>query len=171
MNIKLWLAQGFGSGRIPFGPGTWGSFVGLLWFAVLLSFRSPLIFWLGVILSVRLSVWLCGEAEKILRQKDPGSVVIDEIIALPLCFGTWLGVLHFQKGIWPTPEYFFSAEKWPMTIAVFILFRIADVAKPWPVHQSQSLPGGWGVTIDDVLAAGYVNIVLLLAWFVKPEWF
>lgn len=171
MNFKLWVAQGFGSGRIPFGPGTWGSLVGLLWFAVLLSFRSPLVFWLGVLLSVRLSVWLCEEAEKILGQKDPGSVVIDEIIAIPLCFGTWLGVLHFKTGTWPGPEYFFSEEKWPMTIAVYVLFRIADISKPWPVYQSQSLPRGWGVTMDDVLAAGYVNLVLLLAWFIKPEWF
>ncbi|MFN7140668.1 MAG: phosphatidylglycerophosphatase A, partial [Limisphaerales bacterium] len=153
MNFTLWLAQGFGSGRIPLGPGTWGSLVGLLWFAVLLAFQSPIVFLIGVILSIPLSVWACGEAEKILRDKDPGSVVIDEIIAVPICFAAWLGYLFFQQGTWPAPDYFFSRENWPTTAAVFVLFRISDVAKPWPVRQSQELPGGWGVTIDDVLAA------------------
>ena len=48
-----------------------------------------------------------------------------------------------------------------MTVAVFAAFRFFDVVKPWPVHQSQSLPGGWGVTVDDALAAVYVNGVVL----------
>ena len=46
-------------------------------------------------------------------------------------------------------------------------FRFFDVAKPWPVYQSQSLPGGWGITIDDVLAAVYVNVVVLLVYAAK----
>jgi len=171
MNLKLWLAQGFGSGRIPFGPGTWGSLVGLLWFAVLLKFNSPLLFLAGALLGIPLSVWACGEGERILRQKDPGSIVIDEIIAIPICFGTWLAFLFFQKGFWPAPEYFFSSENGAMTAAVFVLFRISDIAKPWPVRQSQSMPGGLGVTVDDVLAAVYVNLVLLPVWFLKPDWF
>ncbi len=171
MNLTLWLAQGFGSGRVPFGPGTWGSLVGLLWFAVLLNFRSPVVFIIGVILSFPLSVWACGEAEKILRETDPGSVVIDEIIAIPICFGVWLGYVFFKTGVWPGPEYFFSEQKWGMTAAVFVLFRIADISKPWPVRQSQALPRGWGVTVDDVLAALYVNLVLGTALFLKPNWF
>ena len=60
--------------------------------------------------------------------------------------------------------YFFSAQTWPLTLGVFVAFRFFDVAKPWPVYQSQSLPGGWGVTIDDVLAAVYVNAVVLLVY-------
>lgn len=171
MNFQLWLAQGFGSGRVPFGPGTWGSLVGLLWFAVLLGFRSPVAFCIGIVLSILVSVWACGGAETILGQKDPGSVVLDEIIAVPLCFGAWLGAIYFQKGFWPAPDYFFSNSKWPMTIAVFVLFRIADIAKPWPVYQSQFLPRGWGVTMDDVVAALYVNIVILIALPLKREWF
>jgi phosphatidylglycerophosphatase A len=62
---------------------------------------------------------------------------------------------------------FFSTRTWPLTLGVFAAFRFFDVAKPWPVHQSQSLPGGWGVTIDDVLAAVYVNLVVLLVYAVR----
>ena len=54
-----------------------------------------------------------------------------------------------------------------MTLGVFALFRFFDVLKPWPVQQSQSLPGGWGVTIDDVLAAIYVNLAVLLVYVGK----
>jgi phosphatidylglycerophosphatase A len=60
----------------------------------------------------------------------------------------------------PGPEYFWA--HWPSSICIFALFRLFDVAKPWPVRQSQSLWGGWGVTIDDVLASVYVNVVALL---------
>jgi phosphatidylglycerophosphatase A len=160
--IILWLAQGFGVGRITFAPGTFGSLVGLMWFWILLLPKSPLIFILGICASIFISVWLCGSGEKILNQSDPGSIVMDEIIAVPICFGSWLALLFFKKGVWPAPEYFFSEKNWLMTIGIFILFRIFDVAKPWPVKQSQSLPGGWGVTVDDVLAALYVNVVVLI---------
>jgi phosphatidylglycerophosphatase A len=59
-----------------------------------------------------------------------------------------------------TVSYFF-VERWPTLIGIFILFRIFDILKPWPVKGSQKMRGGWGVTIDDVLAAVYVNIVVL----------
>lgn len=160
--LTVWLAQGFGVGRIPFAPGTFGSFVGLIWFLVLLLPNSPLFFALGVLASIFISVWLCGAAEKILNERDPGSIVMDEIIAIPICFGSWLAILFFQKGFWPTPEFFFSEKNALMTSGIFLLFRLFDIAKPWPVRQSQSLPGGWGVTVDDLLAAVYVNLVILL---------
>ena len=109
--ITIWLAQGFGVGRIPFAPGTFGSVVGLVWFLILLLPKSPLFFVLGIVASIFVSVWLCGAGEKILNQRDPGSIVMDEIIAIPICFGSWLAFLFFQKGFWPAPEYFFSENK------------------------------------------------------------
>lgn len=158
----LWLAQGFGVGRIPFAPGTFGSLVGLLWFALLLMTGNVWLFAAGTIIGVALAVWSCSAAEKILRQKDPGSVVLDEIAALPICFAGWMGILLVKNGAWPSPDYFFSKENWLLTLGVFAAFRFFDIAKPWPVRQSQSLPGGWGVTVDDVLAAIYVSLATLL---------
>jgi phosphatidylglycerophosphatase A len=145
MRVVLFVAQGFGVGRIPVTPGTFGSVVGVLWFLLLLLPRSFPIFILGIVLSIPLSIWLCDKAEKILKQQDPGSVVMDEIVAIPLCFTGWLSIMVFQRGFWPEPAFFFNAKNWPMTLTVFVLFRIFDIAKPWPVRQSQKLPGGYGV--------------------------
>lgn len=171
MRPMLWIAQGFGIGRVPFSPGTFGSALGLLWFGLLLASGSPWLMVAGVALSLGASVWLCGVAEKTLGRRDPGSVVLDEIVAIPICFFAWLA-LHFkQTGQWPGFGYFFTAAHWPLTLGVFLAFRLFDIAKPWPVHQSQDLPGGWGITVDDVLAAIYVNLVALLVWALKPALF
>ena len=163
----VWIAQGFGSGRIPWAPGTFGSLVGVVWFAALLAGGSYWLYLVGCVVGIVVSVQLCGAAEKILDEKDPSSVVLDEIIAMPICFLSWVSFLYFSTGFLPEPQYFFSGQTWPITLGVYVLFRLFDIAKPWPVKQSQSLPGGWGVTIDDVLAAVYVNVVLIAAQGLK----
>ena len=171
MNVFiLWLAQGFGVGRIPFAPGTFGSIVGLGWFALLLTTGNLWLFALGTILGIVASVWLCGAGERILKQTDPGSVVMDEIIAIPICFMAWVLILWHQTGHLPSPEHFFSQANWLPTAGVFAAFRFFDVLKPWPVRQSQALAGGWGVTVDDVLAAIYVNGCVLLVFALQPLW-
>ena len=60
----------------------------------------------------------------------------------------------------PEWSYFFSPENVMLSLGIILLFRIFDIAKPWPVAQSQELPNGWGVTIDDLLAAIYVNVIV-----------
>ena len=134
----------------------------MIWFALLLLTGNLWLFLAGTIVGIALSVWLCGVGEKILNAKDPGSVVFDEIAAIPVCFIGWLAVKFWKTGSLPPPEFFFSKQNWLPTIGVFAAFRLFDVWKPWPVRQSQSLPGGWGVTIDDTLAAVYVNVVVLV---------
>ena len=62
-----------------------------------------------------------------------------------------------------------SGGTWKGILAVFLLFRFFDVLKPWPVGRSQALPGGWGVTVDDFLAAGYVNVVVGLFLWIRGE--
>ena len=166
-SMIVWIAQGFGIGRLKPGPGTWGSLLGLGWFAALLATGSVVWFVIGAVAGVLASVWFCGAAEKILGQKDPGSVVLDEVAAIPFCFGAWVATACLQSGRLPGPEHFFSAENWLKVALVFGAFRFFDIVKPWPGQQSQSLPGGWGVTVDDLLAAGYVNVVWAgVAWVV-----
>jgi phosphatidylglycerophosphatase A len=157
----LWVAQGFGVGRMPFAPGTFGSFAGLLWFALLLLSGSRWLYALGTVAGLALSVWLCGVGERTLGKKDPGSIVLDEIAAIPVCFLAWLAVLPAPSGSLPSPEFFCSAQNWLPTLGVVLAFRFFDVVKPWPVRQSQALHSGLGITADDVLAAGYVNAVVL----------
>jgi|SRR5882762_2542625 len=162
--LALWIAQGFGIGRIPFAPGTFGSALGLLWFALLLSTGNLWLYVLGTLAGLAVSVWLCGIAEKILQQKDPSSVVLDEIAAIPVCFLGWIGKSWSAHHSLPPINSFLVLKTWYLTLSTFVLFRIFDIAKPWPVRGSQALPGGWGVTIDDFLAAIYV-VVLSLAFF------
>ena len=160
--LLLWVAQGFGSGRIPVAPGTFGSLVGLLWFAALLKAGNFSALLAGILAGLALSVWLCGLGENLLKQTDPGSIVLDEITAVPICFLPWVISQWQRNGVMPAPEFFFTARTWQLTVIIFALFRLFDVWKPWPVRQSQRLPGGWGVTVDDVLAAVYVALVSLL---------
>jgi phosphatidylglycerophosphatase A len=163
VNWKLWIAQGFGIGRIPVAPGTFGSVLGFGFLALLLCSHSWWVVSGGSVLAIALSIWFCGEAEKILREKDPSSVVLDEVVAIPFCFCWWLALVYVfydYKGVgpaFPAPE---NLLHWP-TLVVFGLFRLFDVWKPWPVKQSQSLPGGFGVTVDDLLAAVYVNLTII----------
>ena len=86
-----------------------------------------LLFVLGALAATR--------AEKLLGRKDPGEVVIDELV------GVWLVLLPFATpGVW-------------LVVAAFVFFRIFDIAKPWPVRASENwLPDGFGVMLDDVLA-------------------
>jgi phosphatidylglycerophosphatase A len=164
MVFTLWLAQGFGIGRIALAPGTFGSLVGMLWFFALLATRSFSLYLLYTIVGIGFSIWVCGAAEKILKQTDPSSIVLDEIVALPVCFAGWVAILFLQNDRMPAPEFFVSPPVLPLTLSVFAAFRFFDILKPWPVRQSQRLRGGWGVTFDDILAAVYVNLVFLAVY-------
>jgi len=130
-------------GRIKRAPGTFGSLAGLLYFTV---FFAPLSWWLVVVLSLPplyLAVALCGEAEFRLGQRDPGMVVLDEFVVMPLCFLGW----HFLPLEWV------RNGPWAVFLAGFALFRLFDISKPLGIGRLQALPGGWGVVADDVAAA------------------
>jgi phosphatidylglycerophosphatase A len=161
-SVRLFIAQGFGIGRIPFAPGTFGSFLGLAWFALLASTGNFWAYLAGCIEGVAFSIWLCDDAEKLLGETDPGSVVLDEIIAIPFCLLPWVASMWMNSGAFPTVEYFFSGNALWVTLALVGLFRVFDIWKPWPIRQIQHLPGGWGVTADDLLAAVYVALLSLL---------
>ncbi|HYP16661.1 MAG TPA: phosphatidylglycerophosphatase A [Opitutus sp.] len=125
--------------KLP-APGTWGSVAGLLYFTV---FFFPL----GAIgtvifsaLGAYLAVALCGEAEFRLGRKDPGEVVLDEFVAMPLCFLGWRAL--------PGP-----LPGWAVFLVGLGLFRVFDIVKPFGIKRLQSLPGGWGVVADDLVAA------------------
>jgi phosphatidylglycerophosphatase A len=155
----VFVSQGFSFGRIPVAPGTFGSLLGFLWFAMLIAPGNLWSFLVGLVLGFACSVWLCGVAEKVLGRNDPPSVVLDEIVALPVCFLPWI-FRHVQEHhSMPAFNEFFARRTWYGTVAIFVLFRLFDIVKPWPVRQSQKLPGGLGVTVDDFLAAAYVALM------------
>jgi phosphatidylglycerophosphatase A len=127
-------------GRWP-APGTWGSLAGLLYFAVFFVDRLSLLpaILLGA-LGLYVAVGFCGEAEFRLGRKDPGEVILDEFMAMPLCFIGW-------------PALFDGAPRWAVFLAGFALFRLFDITKPSVIDKLQDLPAGWGIVIDDVAAA------------------
>jgi len=137
------LAFGFGAGLMPRAPGTWGTLVAFPIFAI--------VHWGGMFAVVgtaallfALGVWAAGIAGRSLGVADHGGIVIDEIAAFLL-------VLAF------TPVHFF----WLIT--AFLLFRLFDIWKPWPVRWAdRRIKGGFGVMFDDLLAAGYAIAVVLL---------
>lgn len=161
--LILFVAQGFGSGWVPKGPGTFGSIIGVAWFALLLRCPDLTSYLAACVAGVFLSVYACSEAERILKLRDPGSVVIDEIIALPICYLPYV-ITRSGAGKLPDVGTAFGSDWW-IVAAGFALFRLFDIAKPPPIYQSQKLPRGWGVTADDVLAgiATAVVIAVLLA--------
>lgn len=147
----LFIAEGFGSGRIPVGPGTWGSLVGILWLVMLLRVPHPLWAAVAALAAVGIAIPICSRAERILCRQDPGSVVLDEIVAVPL---TFLGPL-MVLGTWPTSSGVTNLTHrfWPEWIVGFLAFRVFDIAKPGLIRRVQNLHSGWGVVADDLLAA------------------
>ncbi len=165
--LLLWAAQGFGVGWIPVAPGTFGSVLGFAWLALLLAAGPWWLLLAGSIAGSLLAVWLCGVGEEMLGRKDPGSVVLDEVAAIPVCLWAWTMLLVAQHRPLPSLPEFFSWNNWPLILCVFAGFRFFDVLKPWPVGRSQRLPGGWGIVVDDLLAAGYVNLLVLAGCWLK----
>ncbi|MEJ2269666.1 MAG: phosphatidylglycerophosphatase A [Desulfobulbaceae bacterium] len=141
--LIMLIATGFYSGYLPKAPGTWGSLVGVL--LVFLLHALSLQIYLSVIAGLFIvGSFVAGEAEKILDNRDPGVVVIDEIV----------GMLITMIAVPVTP----------LTMALgFILFRVFDIAKPFPVNFfDQHFHGGLGIMLDDVVAGIYSLIIMQL---------
>ncbi len=138
------IALGFGSGLAPRAPGTFGTLAGWALFAVLAPFTAPIyIAWAAIPLFF-VGIWACGRTSRDLGVQDHGAIVWDEIVAfLPL-------VVLANKSLL-------------MQLVAFGLFRLFDIWKPFPIRQvERRVKGGFGVMIDDVLAAAYAYAILWL---------
>lgn len=116
----------------------------------------------GTLLCLLASVPICTSAEHSLNRRDPGSVVLDEITAVPLCYLTWVTDTWLTTGRCSWSDLFAHDLAWPILGLGFIAFRGFDIAKPWPICAVQDLPRGWGVVVDDLLAALCTAAVILL---------
>ena len=145
--------------RLP-APGTWGSAVGLA-LAVLLVRSVPdwSIGWVTLALALP-AVWICTQAERGLGRSDPGEVILDEVVAMPLCF---LGWARLES----------SAAPWLLFAVGFALFRFFDAVKfgpmAWADRQFKGFGprGGFGIMLDDLLAAFCTLLVLALWTFIQ----
>ena len=139
----LVIATSLGAGYAPLAPGTFGSAVGLLlWFVL------PKTIWVQVVTIVLVCVagaWSGSVAEQHFKRRDPGQVVVDEVAGMMVTL-----VLNPVAGF-----------GW--VIAAFLLFRAADIIKPFPVNRLEGLPGGIGIMADDVMAGVYANLALRIS--------
>jgi phosphatidylglycerophosphatase A len=142
--LALVLATWFGCGYFPWGPGTIGSLAGLL-------IAIGMHFWLGagrlalliaaLVLLVP-AIWASTNTARLVAKPDPGIVVVDEVL------GQWTTLLGA------------AVFNWKTLLAGFLLFRLFDIWKPWPVRQCEKLPSGTGIVADD-LAAGFYGALIL----------
>lgn len=140
----IFVAQGAYTGRFPIAPGTAGSVLGvLLYLGMVKTFSPGIYFLIGVFLFV-VGTWSATRAEELLGKKDHSSIVIDEIVGYLI-------------------SMFLVPFDWRFVIAGFVLFRIFDVLKPYPLQRIQRIHGGLGVMLDDVGAGIYTNFILQVA--------
>jgi phosphatidylglycerophosphatase A len=139
----LFVATGFYIGTVPVAPGTLGSLIGLP-LCLLLSRLTFLQSVLIILVFILFAVGIASAAQKILKQKDPGQIVIDEIAGLLVTFA---GLPFNLK----------------TALAGFIIFRLFDILKPFPIRiLDKRMGGGSGVVLDDVVAGIYGNLFLRL---------
>ena len=158
-----------GVGYLPLAPGTWGSLVGIGVYALVRGilmkvffdvaaqhnfnllhiYYGVIAFELVVVLAIALTgVWAASRTEKLSATKDPGKVVIDEVV------GQFIALI-------PVP--FVLGAAWWTVILAFIFFRFFDIVKPYPARRLESLESGLGIMADDVVAGVYAAMVVAVA--------
>jgi phosphatidylglycerophosphatase A len=148
-NPVHWLAFGFGSGAVPVAPGTAGTLAAVPIY-LLLAALDPWLYLLLTLALLLLGVWLCGVTARHLGVHDHGGIVWDEMV----------GFLLTMSALPP---------RWDTLLLGFVLFRLFDIAKPWPIRWAdRRVPGGLGIMLDDVLAAAYAAFALHLLLPVLP---
>ncbi|VEI57905.1 phosphatidylglycerophosphatase A [Pasteurella multocida] len=143
-NPVHFLALGFGSGLMRSAPGTWGSLVGLALGWLLLQYLSPIIFFILTALCFALGCYLCQKTADDMGVHDHGAIVWDEIV------GVFLVLLAL-----PELSLFWC-------VGAFLAFRFFDILKPFPIRYfDHKIESGFGIMLDDVLAAIYAILVLV----------
>lgn len=138
------LAFGFGSGLAPKAPGTAGTLVAIPLY-LLIAQWSLLYYTAFIVLAALLGIWICGVASRQLQVHDHGGIVWDEFV------GYWITM-------WALPR------DWLWIIAGFLVFRVFDIVKPWPVSVlDKRVGGGLGIMLDDMLAGVMACLTLHIA--------
>ena len=138
------LSFGFGSGLSPVAPGTAGTLVAFPLYWLMQQWLSGTAILVVILLIFMVGVWACQYTGQVLGVPDHGGIVWDEIVAFLLVL-------------------LFSPQTLPGYASAFLLFRLFDIWKPFPIrYADQHIHGGFGVMFDDLLAAVYALACLLL---------
>jgi len=139
--LAIALATAFGAGYAPVAPGTFGSAAGLvLWWLLPQSTAVQLA---AIVVVFALGTWSGSVAERHFKRTDPGHVVLDEVLGMQITL-------------------LLNPVGWAGALIGFLLFRVADIIKPYPANRLEALHGGFGIMADDAMAAVYSNIALRL---------
>lgn len=142
------IATVAGAGFAPLAPGTAGSLVSVAVWLILERWIPGALHlpvhaaWVTILTLI--GIWASTRAEIRIGKHDPKQVVVDEFVGQQIAY---MGL---------------SPMGWKSLVLGFVLFRLFDVWKPFPIHQSQELRGGWGIVVDDVLAGVYALIVVIV---------
>lgn len=152
LNFKhpaTWLATWGGLGLMKPAPGTWGTLGALPIGLPILLFGGVPALLIATIIVFFIGLWSAGHYERMVREKDSGMVVIDEVV------GMWIALI--------------PALLTPLSVALaFILFRVFDILKPWPIGWlDKKFKGPMGVMIDDVMAGIYAALILMTLHYVN----
>ena len=150
------LTSCFGLGRLPVAPGTWGSLPVAIIFGLMCQFHLSDLSISIVMAALALAgsivcVKFAPAAIAATGKNDPGEVVADELAGQAV---TFLAILFLNLDTFSAGQICITA------VFGFLLFRLFDIAKPWPIHKLEKLPKGWGILADDLLAGVYAGIVL-----------
>ncbi len=145
--LKIGFITGLGTGYIPIAPATFACCISVLFWYFLVDF--PLIYWA---VFVNLFIWGLVISQEFVKEwgKDPRKIVVDEYTTMLL------------------PLYFVPKIILPLMI-VFVLFRLLDVIKPPPLRQLEKLSGAWGIMLDDLGAAIYTALIIIVLRFFFPH--
>jgi len=146
--LARFLATGFFAGYSPAVPGTAGSLVGLILYAVA-GTEDAVAFAILIVIAFGIGVFTSGVMEKHLGE-DPPVVVIDEIV------GMWISLFLLPKTL-------------IAALSSFVLFRVYDTVKPPPARQLEHLTNGWGIMLDDVAAGIYANLSVRVVLLIFPK--
>jgi phosphatidylglycerophosphatase A len=159
------VATGLGSGRIRPAPGTWGSLAALVAWCLLTPLFAAPGHWPSEVLFLAAPLamtWVAVAAsDRVVAEtghKDPGYIVADEWA------GLWITLWPVRWELAHDLPRLLQAGGWrllPVLVIPFLVFRLLDIVKPWPVHQIQVLPAGAGIVADDVVA-GFMGIPLVI---------
>lgn len=145
------LATGFGSGLSPIMPGTMGSIAAIPFWLLLIQLPWPL-YLLVLIFSSGIGIYLCHKTAKDMRVDDHGSIVWDEFV------GMWITLMMLP------------VHNWQWVISGFVVFRILDIWKPWPIRWfDRNVHGGLGIMIDDIIAGVLAAVVIYLMGYYWPS--
>lgn len=137
------LALGFGSGLAPKAPGTFGTLAAIPIF-LLLSMLTPLLYFIVVALLSIAGIYICGKAADDAGVHDHPAIVWDEFIGLFITM-------------------FMIPVSWQSVLIGFLLFRLFDILKPWPIsYIDKNISGGLGIMLDDILAGVFALVIMQL---------